>query len=67
MRILAASIITIWFRVVIARADVTLTTMVTFDGTNGYLPQDGLVQGRVAISTAHFRMAVGMTLAQRFV
>jgi len=28
------------------RAEVTLTTMVSFDGTNGYLPQAGLVQGR---------------------
>jgi uncharacterized repeat protein (TIGR03803 family) len=28
------------------RAEVTLTTLVTFDGTNGYLPEAGLVQAK---------------------
>ena len=29
-----------------ARGEISLTTLVTFDGANGYLPQSGLVLGR---------------------
>jgi len=44
--LLTASIWTISFFAPCVRAEVTLTTLVTFDGTNGYLPQAGLVQGK---------------------
>ena len=44
--LLTASIWTISFFAPCVRAEITLTTLVTFDGTNGYLPQAGLVQGK---------------------
>jgi uncharacterized repeat protein (TIGR03803 family) len=45
-KILAAIIFAILLQVPSAHADITLTTLVTFDGTNGYLPQSDLVQGK---------------------
>lgn len=45
-KILAAIIFTILLQVPSASAEITLTTLVTFDGTNGYLPQSDLVQGK---------------------
>jgi uncharacterized repeat protein (TIGR03803 family) len=43
---LFAAILAALVYVATARAQVTLTTLVHFDGTNGYLPQCGLVEGR---------------------
>lgn len=45
-KILTAIIFAILLHVPNASADITVTTLVTFDGTNGYLPQSGLVQGK---------------------
>ncbi len=44
--LLSASVWTISPFIPYGRAEVTLTTLVTFDGTNGYLPEAGLMQGK---------------------
>jgi uncharacterized repeat protein (TIGR03803 family) len=44
--LLIASVWTISLLALCLRAEITLTTLVTFDGTNGYVPQGGLVEGR---------------------
>ena len=45
-RIFATSIAAVLLHISRAHADATLETLVTFDGTNGFVPQAGVIEGR---------------------
>src|SRR5690348_2532335 len=46
LRAFAVTLIVVLLYATGVNAEVSLDTMVTFDGTNGYIPQGGLVEGR---------------------